>query len=261
MIQVIDASNQPLSNQRIEIVTTFKPTSGGHNHGFGDVELPLGEKQGTFSEQGKKGNPLFLSTDENGLATVESFEASQVSGEFLITAFLTSDPRVKDTVNLEVRVPTLVNFRNLIVIGTKPFHFVQSDTGEANHPSNTWCTPEMGTNLFLAILDFYEWTESDDGGGTPVQVSLNDLSLMLGGLFDIAADWKVDNPSHSFHRVGLSVDINNTGLRVVVDDPDNPERKISVLTSRGRRLENLFQKRDAIRYPEPQIHFGFDKAH
>jgi hypothetical protein len=40
-------------------------------------------------------------------------------------------------------------------------------------------------------------------------LSFNDLSLPLGGLFDIAHDWYTP---HLFHRLGRSVDINHQAI-------------------------------------------------
>jgi hypothetical protein len=168
-----------------------------------------------------------------------------MSGKYLVTAALASDPTVMDTVHLEVKVPGLVNFRDLIVFNERPFLFLQSDEGKANHPSNTWCTTEMGNNLFLAILDFYEWTRTPKGGGRAIQTSINDLSLVWGGYFDIRANWDFDNPrpSHSFHRVGLSVDINMGEMS---------RRELNELTK-------YVISYSGNRHPErPQIHYGFN---
>jgi hypothetical protein len=181
-------------------------------------------------------------TDQDGLAVVDSFIASQISGKYLVTASLASDPTVKDTVNLEVKVPGLVNFRDLIVLNERPFVFAQSDIGQANHPDNTWCAPEIGNTLFLAILDFYEWARTPKGGGRAIQTSINDMSLVWGGLFDIGADWNIERPSHSFHRVGLSVDINLGTMN---------RRQLNQLTG-------YVSRRGGIRHTErPQIHYGF----
>jgi hypothetical protein len=207
-IRVVDGSNQPVKDEEVKVFTTFREHSGGHQHGLGDPTLPQGIKQGVLYGQKKQANPITLLTDQDGFAVVDSFIASQISGKYLITASLASDPTVKDTVNLDVKVQGLVNFRDLVVLNERPFVFAQSDIGQANHPDNTWCAPEMGDSLFLAILDFYEWSRTPRGGGRAIQTSINDMSLVWGGLFDLGADWNIERPSHSFHRVGLSVDIN-----------------------------------------------------
>ena len=242
-ILVLDGSNEPAKNEVVRISTMFQDGSGGHQHAFGEPHLPEGTTQGVLYGQNKGGNPLTLSTDENGFAVVDLFIASQISGKYLVTASLASDPTTKDTVNLEVRVPGLVDFRDLIVLNERPFTFAQSDTGTGNHPNNTWCATEMGNRLFLGILDFYEWTRSPKGGGKAVQTSINDMSLVWGGLFDIKANWNIEHPSHSLHRVGLGVDINRGAMNG--DQLDELTRDVKL--------------RHATRDPErPMIHYEFD---
>ena len=242
-IQVVDGSNQPVKEEGVKIFTTFSEGSGGHQHRLGEPTLPQGIKQGVLYGQKRQGNPLTLLTDQEGFAVVDSFIASQVSGKYLVTAWLASDATVMDTVNLEVKVPGLVNFRDLIVFNERPFLFLQSDEGKANHPSNTWCTTETGNNLLLAILDFYEWTRTAEGGGRVIQTSINDMSLVWGGLFDLRADWNVEHPSHSFHRVGLSADVNMGAM-----NQDQLEKLTKYVFSYG-----------GVRHRErPQIHYGFN---
>ena len=244
IIQVLDGSNQPVKDAEVEIITTFEEGSGGHQHGSGDPHLPSGIKQGLFFGQMKQGNPLTLLTDEMGVAVVDSFIASQISGKYLVTASLVSDPATKDTVNLETKVPGLVNFRDLIVLNERPFTFAQSETGTANHPNNTWCTTEMGNNLFLAILDFYEWTRTPKRGANPIQTSINDMSLVWGGYFDIRGNFDADakKPTHSFHRVGQSVDIN----------------PLTMSKNQKRKLTEFMGQHRGVRYRELHIHYGFN---
>ncbi len=184
---------------------------------------------------------------------MDSLAAPEISGTYLITASLVSNPSVKDTVNLNVQVPRLVYFGDLIYLpnSDKPFTFFQSDIGIANHPENDYCTPAMGDSLFLAIQDFYDRSASTQGG-VPLKLSLNDMSLPWGGAFDYKGNWNV-NSEHTFHRIGLAVDINNTGLKV--SDPSNP--KLTHLTRIGEHLKTSVEKFGGAIYSEPTIHFGF----
>ncbi len=246
VIQVLDGYGQPVKDEAVTMKTDFVPMSGGHNHNTPPLSST---KQGTFYGQGKSDNPLAtLTTDAEGKVTMDSLVASEIAGKYLVTAYLPADTTVRDTVNLPVRVPGLVNFRDLIVLEEKPFGFDQSPEGRANHPDNNWCTPEMGNRLFLAILDFYEWTRSPKGGGQAIITSLNDMSLIWGGYFDIRANWDFDSnqPSHKLHRVGLSVDINHGDMNA--DQLDQLDRTITRL-HHGRR--------DSER---PQIHYEFRRS-
>jgi len=110
-IQVLDANKNPVKYKKVKIETSFTSQSGGHQHTNGTIELPPGLKQGWFYGQGQyKINPLILTTDVHGVADVELFIASEFSGQYLVTASLVSDASVKDTVNLQVKVPGLMNF-------------------------------------------------------------------------------------------------------------------------------------------------------
>ncbi len=243
-IQVLDASNQPVKDEQVRVMTSFEDRSGGHQHDLGTVSLPQ-PKQGYFYGQGKpKGNPLLLTTDQNGMAVVDSLVASQVSGKYLVTASLVADTTVKDTVNMEVKVPGLVNFKYLIFLQDVPDTLVQSQDGKSRHPDNDWCTAETGNSLYLVILDFYEWTRSEDGGASTIKTSINDMSLEFGGYFDTRANWDFDSssPEHKLHRVGTSVDINHGMM---------DKEKLAKLTYYVGRHNG---GRDSER---PQIHYEF----
>ena len=246
-IQLTDGLGNPIPGKQIKIFTEYKETSGGHQHNYGIVQLDQ-NKQGFFYGQGQvKQNPIILITNQKGIAKIDSFIASQISGAYVITAALDSDITVYDTVQLQVRVPSLVNFRNLIFLDTRPYTFAQSDTGAANHPDNNWCTAEMGDSLYLSIIDFYFWTISDkNNGGKAIQTSINDMSLPWGGYFDLKANFDIDaeKPSHLYHRVGLSVDINNRDKRMNKDQLEE--------------LTNIMLSHHGKRYPETPIHYGFN---
>jgi hypothetical protein len=152
-------------------------------------------KQGVFYGQSKHNNPLELSTDGFGIAIVDSFIASGISGRYLTTAFLAADTTIKDTVKLVVNVPDLIPLPsgsgNLITFtSTEDFHaLTNSDYGtqgvlNAVTKSVAQYAQEYGmpSDIFLAVID---------------------MSLPFGGLFDINGDW---HTPHSLHRVGKSVD-------------------------------------------------------
>jgi hypothetical protein len=222
--------------------------------------MPKQPWQGTFYGQTLSGSSLALTTNGNGIAIVDSLVASQISGTYLITAYLASDPSVMDTVNLNVQVPRLAHFGDWIIIPageTKPYTFFQSNAGNTNHPNNDYCTIAMGDSLFFGILDFYDWSASaDETGDVPMIISLNDMSLPWGGLFDIDVDWQTP---HNLHRIGHSVDINNTGPFQTQnpDDPNDPN-----LTERGRRLQEYMNGHGGHRIPEENsVHYEFTKAY
>lgn len=258
-ISVTDGEGKPIQNALVEIKHDYQQGTGGHTHAASERFLPDQSLQGIFWRKGKGGTYLDLTTDENGIAIVDSLVASQISGMYLITAFLKSDPSVKDTVNLAVQVPGLVNFRDLIFIpnGEEPCTFLQTPPGEENHPDNDYCTTAMGSSLFLAILDFNFWSGSPIRGGVPRILSLNDMSLPWGGLFDgMYANWQ---PPHSYHRIGRSVDINSGGL---FQYPDPNDSNVPIMTRLGTKLEYWMNHHHGYRVVESNsVHYEFYDAY
>ena len=263
IISVTDENGKPANQpMTVRIIHDYQQGSGGHVHGDHGTEslVPRQELQGTFYDQNGNGPFLTLTTDASGMAFVDSLVTSQISGTYLITAYLLSDPSIKDTVNLNVQIPGLVNFANWSV-QSFPFYPIaftlyQSDNGRNNHPANDYCTVAMVDNLFLATLDFYMWTASLEGGGLPTVLSLNDMSLPWGGVFDIDDDWQ---PSHQFHRIGHSVDINKSGT---FQKYDSTHPKKPIMTALGIKLEARMKLWGGYRIPEGKsVHYEFYKAY
>jgi hypothetical protein len=245
-ILIQDGLNNPIKDEPIKISTKYGEGTGGHGHKNGEKTLPQ-DKQGVFYSDKKKGNPLELITDANGIVKVDSFISSQISGKFLITAQSKTDTTAKDTVNLQVRVPGFIEF------GTGDYWSLTGNTSAEgqNHPSNHWCTQTTKDSLVKVLNKFHEWTKTKEGGGKAIIVGINDMCLEWGGVFDIFGDWNL-NKKHSFHRVGLSVDIDNK--------PGDLREKDGTLTEKGKKLKEFMEKCGAIKYEEETIHFGFDNG-
>jgi hypothetical protein len=248
-----DGLNNPAQEEQVEIFTKYEVGTGGHGHeGFttdtgtvkADKNLPQ-NLQGVFHKGPKKGNPLQFTSDETGSAKVDSFLSSQASGRYLITVRSKVDTTALDTITIQVKVPSLVEF------GTGDYWTLTGTTSNRgkNHLSNHWCTQKTKDSLTSALRAFYEWSESEEGGGKPIKVGINDMSLESGGAFDIPGTWMVD-VQHSFHRVGLSVDVDRS--------PGEFRKEDGTLTKSGERLKTVMEARDGKKYPEKQIHFGFD---
>jgi hypothetical protein len=260
-ILVHDGSGHPLSNEQVSIFTKYEEGSGGHGHGgYADdagtiaaLKAMPQSLQGLFYRNGVGKNPLIIATDENGIAAVDSFRASQASGKYSVTARLVSDTTIMDTVNLQGKVPGLVDF------GTGDYWTLTGTASKRgqNHLSNHWCTQKMKDSVKAALKGFYDWTLTEDGGGTAIKLGVNDMSLEWGGDFDIPGTWEFSH-LHSFHRVGCSVDMDTVGVDLKEDDPDNPGEKR--LTDRGKQLVKLLQKFGGKLYDEAPIHFGFEKS-
>lgn len=254
-IIVHDGLKRPRKNVLVKIFTQYEEGSGGHGHtGYADTggtipamkSLQPDTLQGLFYYQGGKGkNPDTLTTNANGIAVADSFIASQASGKFLITARMVRDTIIMDSVNLQVKVDSLVDF------GTGDYWSLTGNTSNRgrNHLSNHWCTQRMKDSLEAVLKDFCMWTKTKAGGGKAVKLGINDMCLQWGGAFDIPGTW-VFNDQHSFHRIGLSVDIDNNPGYLRKDD--------TTLTDKGNRLVKIMLQYGGKKYKETPIHFGFD---
>jgi hypothetical protein len=250
-VQLQDPSGNPIANRNIKLKITFTLQSGGHQHSCSNanVELPLYE-QGVFTNKGKiLNNPVVITTDNNGFAPVDSFRASQFSGQYLITASLASDTTVYDTVHIRVMIPGLGNFTEHAAY-EHDWTFSQSDPCyEINHQSPNWFNANATDSLTCVAFAWNDWC-NQNGFEEYAILSLNDMSLEWGGAFDFPGLWNF-NDYHSFHRVGCSVDINGT------DWYFKDEKKI-ILSYLGEQLKLIMDYFGGKPYPERMsIHYGF----
>jgi len=195
-IEVKDARGRLAQGQSVTILTSFIVGSGGHGHAKSKDTVMSRTLQGSFWKQGISDNPLSgLITDANGRLLIDSLRASQFSGAYIVTARLAEDTTVFDTVRLSIRIDNLVEF------GSGSYWDLAgvpgNDSVGMNHISNHWCTQMMKDTLAALAQAFYEWT-ADEGGGTPLKLQVNDMSLEWGGAFDFPGRW-VSNSAHSFH--------------------------------------------------------------
>jgi hypothetical protein len=233
---------KPVPNHPFRLRTDYVEFSGGHSHGdTREVRRPNNnDNYGFFliTQGGQQYRPLDESTNAQGTFAV-NYSASIFGGTMRIYLKSRNNPLLLDSLSVEETVAGLVNFRN--VPSNSRWIFAQGTEGATRHPDNNWCTQAFADSMQRAVEDFYDWTLSAEGGGAAIPVSLNDMSLPRGGRFDISARWNGRNSqAHLFHRVGTSVDVNQTLNNV----------QLSKLTRfmRRRGLE-----RNAER---PEIHYG-----
>lgn len=258
-VKVNSPTGKPIKSHLLTARTSFISYSGGHLHTTSKDTTPHPPSlQGSFWTMNHPHNPLTgLTTDLNGSAVIDSFRAAPFSGKYIVTVNLGSDTTVFDSVLLYVRAladtsDTLVEF------GTGDYWTLSgatSDTGK-NHPSNHWCTQKMKDSLSAALKDFYDWSSLPSAYGYSVKLGVNDMSITWGGCFDIGGLW--DQSVHEYHRVGLSVDIDNYQYGLRIPRKDHP--KIKDWTPKGTELKACMLKYGGKPYDEPKIHFGFDKG-
>jgi hypothetical protein len=222
-IQVLRRSDQPVKDESVVIKTEFVPMSGGHDHN--DPPLP-GSQQGTFYGQGASGNPLILKTDMSGKAVVDSFVASSIAGSYIVTASLAAASKVRDTVNLTVGVPGLLELTpglHYHLVGAPQNYAETDDPCRVMPPISQHSRNHFGkATLITAVQAISVIYDSLHPG---VDLRINDMSLVHGGGFDIGNGWERDivdqyatdpkrcnDIGHCSHRHGRNADIGHQAL-------------------------------------------------
>jgi hypothetical protein len=104
--------------------------------------------------------------------------------------------------------------------GLSGHHYIKSRTAEAEHPNAVAFNikPEHLTQLYKIADEYYTAFQTDkiyqETHGVPRPLSLNDMTLPLGGLFDIRHDWA---PPHRSHRDGTDADVNRKVNNVIIE--------------------------------------------
>jgi hypothetical protein len=123
-----------------------------------------------------------------GSVSAGTYTSSEVAGQENVIATVKG--------GTSIQVPITVRVPGLLELGEGDGYALIGTTSE--HPLNHFGTENtLYTLLDLADAYFETWN------GT---LRINDISLALGGLFDIDADWSIP---HKSHRVGKNADISN----------------------------------------------------
>ena len=197
-------------NCDISISLQRVPNSGSHDHD--DSSRPLGRFE---PASGNSGSDAIFET---------KYFSPEVSGVFTFTvAGVGPQGQIFAPLNLTigVRVPGLKDLgsgANYNLIGQTTIHLV-----------NHFGTPQFNAKL-VKVANRYAAAFPGN------KLSYNDISLPLGGILDLGANWL---PSHELHRLGADVDlrsitipqshrnklkniINNSGIRTVGEETTPP---------------------------------------
>jgi len=168
--------------------------SGGHDH---TANRPSG-----YFLNGRN-DTLRTQEFETGRDTIRTrYQPSMFGGkEAILASLVLFPPAITGADTVVVRVPGLVPFEG---IGN------YSLTGSISPHSNNhyFCSRRAVDSLINAANEFanVDWN-------TTGEMRLNDMSLNLGGGFDLKSRWKedisLDGRGHKLHRLGKSVDIEN----------------------------------------------------
>ena len=150
--------------------------------------------------------------DSQGMGSCDvpvTYRPSEVSGVETILAQATDFPNA--TAKVRVEVPGLVN----LAAFQTTFFFLTGQTPEHPDPDNHWGTTGTVTNIQRVALDFLQF--SCETLRACATLGINDMSLHLGGVFDICGTWHPENTcprarmgGHFSHHTGTSVDIEQT---------------------------------------------------
>jgi len=228
-VQVTDSGcpNLPLADAQIELTSKVIPGSGGHAHI--KTEAP---GTGTFTSGRSSGKTVTGVTDRNG-QFLASYTASDLGIEENIIAKATVvdsqgvaktvEGQSKLTISVEVKTPLTP------VPALSPYWVLkQTAAGAANHPINNYARPQLLQVIQSVASAFKSYRQKETGQTTVTLLSINDISLPLGGRFE----------GHDSHELGVDLDINGGASRLEAGSDDY------------RKLKMLFRDRQCT-----EIHF------
>jgi hypothetical protein len=271
---IVEASEcgTPYANVHVTGTAEFVDDSGGHTHSVaGAVNTPPGSKVVTFPAI--KGD-----TDANGRLEIDGIIAGEFAGQY--------DVQVETT---NLRVPGLtawpakarparltVGFRNLVPLANvcsipRLGGLICSMIVPVGYNNQSGCGSGLCDNhrnvslyghpkllMFIAKMAALYRKETKNSDAV---LPINDMSLPLGGGFDIAGNWQVwkdvPNPAggkfpfdgHITHRHGIDVDVNRwvkiNGVEISVNE---------------EKLDLVVQVLKGKKITEPTIHYRIPKS-
>jgi hypothetical protein len=212
--------NIPLPDVSVVLQTITVPGSGGHLH--------LGEQAGT-GIFGNKMSAISGVTDSNGVFSTD-YSSGIVGVKERVTAVATKNmagrgepENVMANTNesmLTIKIPNMVP-----LMPSDRYELYQSPSGEDAHKENYYGTPGLIAILW-SVSGLWRDAQLDEGWGEEdlITLSINDMSLPNGGVFDVCGSLQPNCPSnqgHVSHELGNDVDlnlINRMGLNKVERD-------------------------------------------
>jgi hypothetical protein len=201
----------PVENAQVQINVEAQDKSGGHIHS--DDNRPRGTIDGhVVTKDGiekntdaygqvriKYGSPLTGSPDPAGYGTYNI----GIAGTYKISA------ESKDVPGATAKLAILAKVDGLIPLPTNSnYQLNRGDTG--GHPAGSHGTAATLSEFGNLANDFYQ-AQSDHNtelknctpqktpwfNGVPVSLSINDIALPDGGVFDLGSNWKIGHQTHN----------------------------------------------------------------
>ncbi|MBS1962111.1 MAG: hypothetical protein JST04_07845 [Bdellovibrionales bacterium] len=226
---------EDLSGKIVYFSTTPKVDSGGHLH-------PLeGRPMGSFFP-----GPSCV-TDGSGSCQVR-YDAPEIGGVETVSASM-AGALTSNALDLKIEVPGLkpleANPLFYQLTGTENFSY---------HPGNHYMAEENYIDI-VAVVFFDQFD---------AMLGINDMSLPMGGLFDIGPGddesktsefWK---PPHSLHRLGRSADVDRCAKSAIQDNPNDRGRcSIGYIQVDRLKFEKICNNNGGHLVPESSIHCEF----
>ena len=198
---------------QIELTSAAIDSSGGHSH---SANRPTGYFGNSIRDTVK-----MLEFETTGDTLRTSYLASMFGGKERVVARLKGlTPTIADTDTMVVRVPGLFLVKDSAGIyektgGTNSHHGPRVDDKypNARQPDdNHYLSSQEGIDSLVSAAKRFITMKWNTSG----KMRLNDMSLKLGGMFDLDSNWTMP---HESHRLGKSVDIENLDL-VQIDTVD-----------------------------------------
>ncbi|MBI2385945.1 MAG: hypothetical protein HYV14_08020 [Elusimicrobia bacterium] len=228
----------PIADRDVTFIAEPVVNSGGHDHSGG---RPVG----TFS-----GSSIQLSTAPHGRTGPDgkltaTYTASAFGGQETIKVHLTDTPNVSTSAVLEVRVPGLMPLPAAATYtkdgGTCQHHGPDAPPGCVSPDQNHFGT--AATNTAIAAIAA-EWLAF---AGATRMLEINDMSLQLGGGFDVGGNWTADivdqfpadrkrcnSTGHCEHRDGTAADFQvSTNLSPGALTQKQQQKLRDIILSRG----------------------------
>jgi hypothetical protein len=204
---------QLVADHAFELSSSYIDGSGGHVHTqprrATDPEGARYNNYGFFELAGssppKRGEPLTAATTLAG-GTLCQFQASEFGDTMRVRARSLSNALLKDSVSVleRVRDLTLLPTNDAVYekIGGTPHHLGPPGSPADNNHWGDWRITSWLPEIAQAYLNELEPDNV---------IKYNDISLPLGGGFDVNGGWEADIAAgasgHETHRVGRSVDV------------------------------------------------------
>lgn len=181
-VHVTSTNPDSIAGRDIAVSLTVVPNSGSHVHD--ESARPVGSL-----DAGATSISTTVRTDASGTARF-TFYAPEPAGQYVVSASAVSATTVRDTITVGYALTALSPYPSYTLVGDR-----------AIHPNSHFASATMAA----ALRELSDSLVAFSG----TVLGVNDESIVLGGLFDLQANWSTP---HCSHRRGTDADIRDRVL-------------------------------------------------